>query len=444
MISRGRKTLYLGTMLLVLCLFVECLSLAAYGVATGRLLSFAEAEAERQRVREGDEAGLVENADRGPVSPWHVLHPYLGFVTQPTGFKGGSNGYGFMGKPPPFRIGQRGDGSNSPSRTAVVAIFGGSVASLLPVALDHLIGTELEGKSCFKGRKVRVINLALPGVKQPQQLMTLEYFLSVGAVIDVVITLDGFNEVVLPIAENKKHGVFPFYPRNWKFFVAGLKDVRLMREIGEVEFWRSQRKQLATVFSGFPLRYSATANTLWFYVDRALGSSISLKMVDLTLSQIEEGSDAGGYIVHGPGRRYKSERENYDDLVAVWSRSMELMHEASSAAGIASFHFLQPNQRVPGSKIFAEGEREIAIPERHGYDQPTRKGYPLLIEEGKRMRTLGFPFDDLTMVFKDVAEPLYIDGCCHVNARGSELMIREMARIIHKRFEQGQPCPAFD
>jgi hypothetical protein len=48
------------------------------------------------------------------------------------------------------------------------------------------------------------------------------------------------------------------------------------------------------------------------------------------------------------------------------------------------------------------------------------------------------------MVFKDVAEPLYIDGCCHVNARGNELMIREMARIIHERFEQGQPCPAFD
>ena len=431
-------------MLLLLCLFVEGLSVIIFGLGTGRMLSFAEVEADRERVRSEQPPELIEQPDHGPIPGWQVVHPYLGFVRRPAGFAGGVNGYGFLGDAPPFRVGRRDRGASSPQRPAVVAVVGGSVAAIMALDLGSKIARELEGRSCFKDREVQVVNLALPGVKQPQQLLTLEYFLSVGAVIDVLISLDGFNEVALPIAENQAQGVYPFYPRNWKFQIAGLKDIALMRQIGEVEFWRNTRKQLATAFSAAPLRYSATGNTLWLYTDRMLDSHISLKMVDLSLSEGGEGQKAKGYMARGPRRRYESDEENYDDVVAVWSRSTQLMYEASRAAGIAPFHFLQPNQRVAGSKPFAPGEREIALPRRQAYDKPARVGYPKLIAEAKRMRAEGIPINDLTMVFADVQESLYTDGCCHVNDRGSELMILEITRIIHERFEQGEPCPRFE
>ena len=58
-------------------------------------------------------------------------------------------------------------------------------------------------------------------------------------------------------------------------------------------------------------------------------------------------------------------------------------------------------------------------------------------------RAAGLPFDDLTMIFADVAETIYIDGCCHVNPVGSRLLAREIARIIRDRFAAGEPCPSF-
>jgi hypothetical protein len=296
---------------------------------------------------------------------------------------------------------------------------------------------------CFAERTIDVVNLALPGVKQPQQLMTLNYFLSVGAVIDVLISLDGFNEVVLPIVENHAQGVNPFYPRNWKFQTAGLEDVSLMRRVGEIEFWRELRRQVAVSFSRAPLRYSASANLLWLWVDRAIDRTATMKMVDLTLAQGRGGSKPAGYFKRGPTRNYASQEARARDLVAVWERAIHLMHGTSRAAGIASFHFLQPNQRVPGSKVFAPGEREVALPQRHAYDGPARKGYPGLIAAGDRMRAAGIPFDDLTMVFADVSETVYTDGCCHVNRRGSRRLVLEIARIIRDRFADGEPCPSF-
>jgi hypothetical protein len=325
----------------------------------------------------------------------------------------------------------------------VVAVVGGSVAQRMVDVSARLLERELAKSACFAGRAVEVVNLALPGVKQPQQLLTLDYFLSVGAVIDVLISLDGFNEVVLPIAENEAQGVFPFYPRNWKFHVAGLQETALMVRVGEVEFWRSLRKSMAAVFSGFPLRYSPSANTLWVVLDHLAGRSISLKLLDLTLAQARVGPNSDSYLKRGPTREYASKEAQVEDLVGVWERSTELMHGSSRAAGIASFHFLQPNQRVEGSKVFAPGERAVALPERHGYDASTRQGYPGLIAGAERMRAKGIPFDDLTMVFADIAETIYIDGCCHVNTRGSRLMTLEIARIIRERFAAGEPCPEF-
>ncbi|MBW2295402.1 MAG: hypothetical protein JRG94_24305 [Deltaproteobacteria bacterium] len=444
MISKRRKAIYFGLTLLILYGLVEAISLAGYALSTGHWLSLAEADAERERVRAGEPPLALEGNDRGPLPQWQVLHPYLGFVLHPSKREGGSNDYGFVGKLPPFRTASSEALPSREDHRAVVAVVGGSLAQRMVDEMAEQLGSALAESACFAGRTVEVVNLALPGVKQPQQLMTLNYFLSVGAVIDVLISLDGFNEVVLPIVENDAQGVYPFYPRNWKFQTAGLEDVSLMRRVGEVEFWRELRKDVAVTFSLVPLRYSASANLLWSLVDRAIDRNAKMKMVDLTLAQGQGGSKRPGYLKRGPTRNYSSEEAHTRDLIAVWERAIRLMHGTSRTAGIASFHFLQPNQRVPESKIFAPGEREVALPKRHAYDAPARRGYPGLIAAGKRMHAEGIPFDDLTMVFAEVSEPVYTDGCCHVNRLGSQKLVLEIARIVRDRFDAGEPCPSFE
>jgi len=42
----------------------------------------------------------------------------------------------------------------------------------------------------------------MPGFKQPQQLQVLTYFLSVGQEFDMVVNIDGFNDVVWALNNN--------------------------------------------------------------------------------------------------------------------------------------------------------------------------------------------------------------------------------------------------
>ena len=60
-----------------------------------------------------------------------------------------------------------------------------------------------------------VVTLGIAGYKKTQQLLALAYFLSLGAEYDLIINLDGYNDIVLPITDNYSFGVNPFFPRAW-------------------------------------------------------------------------------------------------------------------------------------------------------------------------------------------------------------------------------------
>jgi hypothetical protein len=85
--------------------------------------------------------------------------------------------------------------------------------------------------------------------------------------------------------------------------------------------------------------------------------------------------------------------------------------------GARFLHVLQPNQYA-GSKPMDEAERAIAVAEGHPYAVPTRKGHPFL-----RAACAGRPgCYDMTDLFADVSEPLYVDQCCHFNERGNAIL----------------------
>src|SRR5262249_60948064 len=104
----------------------------------------------------------------------------------------------------------------------IVAVVGGSVAHLfaeqgLPRLIERL--SELDA---YRGRTFVPLNLAVGGYKQPQAFMAIAYLLALGAEFDVVINLDGFNDVTMHPAENASHGVPMEYPRRWDQRVEGV------------------------------------------------------------------------------------------------------------------------------------------------------------------------------------------------------------------------------
>ncbi len=110
------------------------------------------------------------------------------------------------------------------------------------------------------------------------------------------------------------------------------------------------------------------------------------------------------------------------------------MANLCEANGIPYFHFLQPNQYVPNSKVLTTEESRIAIQE-GAYKNIVREGYPLLIENGRRLSEEGMDFIDMTQVFNDVAESIYIDNCCHVNDEGDAIMAAFIGKTIVRELE---------
>ncbi len=123
------------------------------------------------------------------------------------------------------------------------------------------------------------------------------------------------------------------------------------------------------------------------------------------------------------------------ELAALWHDASLQLARLCAANGVQYFHFLQPNQYLPGSKQLSEEELRTAFLGGHAYGRWVPLGYPLLREEGSALVAAGVKFHDLTDVFADVTETIYVDDCCHVNERGNELMAREMARFVLSQAE---------
>jgi hypothetical protein len=106
------------------------------------------------------------------------------------------------------------------------------------------------------------------------------------------------------------------------------------------------------------------------------------------------------------------------------------MHRLCAANGIRYVHVLQPNQYVPGSKVFHPDEERREVTGRPRWGRFVKMGWPDLQAEGKALRQQGVEFVDLTMLFAEVEEPIYRDDCCHLNARGHEILGQALAEAV--------------
>ncbi len=117
------------------------------------------------------------------------------------------------------------------------------------------------------------------------------------------------------------------------------------------------------------------------------------------------------------------------DLAAIWRDSSLQLARLAAANDIDYFHFLQPNQYA-GGKVFTEEELERAIHPNPVYRFGVRHGYPRLAAAGASLREQGVEFTDLTQIFADERETVWVDRCCHLNRRGQRALARAVARAI--------------
>ena len=308
----------------------------------------------------------------------------------------------------------------------VVVSQGGSVAAGFQGKGLGILLKSLEDSGATGGRNVRVFGLSVPGYKQPQQLTQLAYLLSQGCHPDLVLNLDGLNELRIG-SGNLGSGLEPSFPSqgHWGSLLAAqeadsteldglLRVHQAQQKVWELGNRLLERGDCASALTGtLALSRMARSQDKW--------ARAQAELIDSRTQRLKSAGAVG----------YKANPEGRDavlEAVACWKRSSLAMHQLCEARGIRYVHVLQPTLHDEGSKVMTEEERRVGIDE-EGLHPAVVRGYPLLREALAELREAGVEALDACDTFKEVPQTIYIDSC-HVTQEGNWILAGNIARMM--------------
>jgi len=364
-----------------------------------------------------------------------AVHPYLGYAFDPA--KGEAkwvNPYGFIDKP------NRHTSGSDQGDEFVVGVFGGSVANQFYWQGRYSFMEELRKIPELKDRTFTFVSGAVGGYKQPQQLMTLAYLQTLGKSFDLIIVLDGFNEIGVSLAEDFERDVFVLYPRLWDSFLRAPDHAR-NRLLGRVQLlgdWKDSVSGWGT--HGLPA-YSPLLASVRELAIRLLNQWQTDAQQDLDAS--DSGGSQRSFQQHGPPNEANTPDAAYQFIAQAWARASAQMRAMAAQTGASYIHFLQPNQYFPESKVLSDEERRKAYLPDHRYGKHVPGGYAALLQQASYLKDQGVTFHDLSMIFVDNSETLYEDTCCHFNGNGLALLGKAMGvRTREMLLAQASSLPA--
>ncbi|MEM7202130.1 MAG: hypothetical protein AAF628_17815 [Planctomycetota bacterium] len=408
-LSGRKKAAFAATLAVLMLLCIELLAQGGFYATYG----FRYRPGRLSRLSRAINA-IPSELHNDAVAADNIVHPYVGYVRDVPPDQQHLHGFWTLADElPRHRV---------PGAVNVL-VTGGSVALEVGygVPLTHVF-REVLCERRRGGVAVRVFTAALGGMKQPQQLMILNWLATQGAVFDVVVNLDGFNDVVLPVFENAPAGVHPAFPRGW---AAQLRKVGAGREVGELAFLRRAQMELVQAAQGGALASSALLGL--YYAHAVVGYERRIATLGAKLMAGELAFQA-----KGPPLSTTDRDVLLAESVDVWARGSRLMGAVAAGLQAEYFHFLQPNQYVRGSKPLSAEERRLYYTPRDDetYGPTAVAGYPLLIARGAKLLADGVKFVDATPLFADDQQTLYRDTCCHFNREGNVKLARFVVEYL--------------
>ncbi len=298
----------------------------------------------------------------------------------------------------------------------MIAILGGSVAEYFgnyvkdrPEYFEQLRSAI----PAIGARRIRTVNLALGGYKQPQQFFLASYVLED---VDMMINIDGFNEMAV-------EDLYPTYPTDFP-----AATLRLFNRDDSVNINRLMGRSLLFVYRAMhslPIKLPVLARSnlyflLWQGVHPQLNSGIE------ALEQRYLRTIGVAAAVGQPPTAMAS----WQRKIKIWKKYTRLQHQVAQAAGVPAYFFLQPNQYLKGSKPLSAQERAIVInPE---IAEPRDAQMTLLREAALQMRAERLPVFDLTQIYRTTEARVYRDACCHLLDLGNQIMGEQIIATIEQ------------
>ena len=396
--SRRLALVAVNVVVFVVC--AELLALVVYYEQTGRLFYTY-----RKTLP------VIEETARGALTG-DALHPYFGPIHRP-GVRQETNNVGF-GSPRRYPF------SRTDQRQFLVGIFGGSVGRQFCDRGAPRMIAALQTSAPFAGRDVVPLCFAHEGYKQPQQLLVLTYFLSIGQELDLAINIDGFNEVALGTYNNDR-GRDISMP-------SPIHLDPLINLIDRSTMTPAMIESLAAI-NRYKLRLNDLARRIGendvaavdFVLERLFERTLSQYQAELArFAALPPNPSDASLVLVTPAVRPRDASRLYDDIAAEWAAASRLMHELLSARSVPYVHVLQPNQYFTRRR-FDDAEASVALNDATPFKPPVERGYPVLQRAGEDLRARE-RFFDATGIFDNEPSPVYSDDCCHYTQRGNDLL----------------------
>ncbi|GHA08677.1 hypothetical protein GCM10008090_18180 [Arenicella chitinivorans] len=429
-----KKALFSSILILFTYALFEITALVAYKIKFGEYNLHALQLAKQDAIEAKDQSTVFvpEAAVENGVIQTPILHPYVGFSVDGKRIDPNCQSADIMDCATRIRVDTDRSFAKRSDKVAVIGILGGSFADGTARGgskkyFDHV----MQYIPAFKDKEVVVYNMAMGAYKQPQQLMQLSYYLALGAEFDVVINLDGFNELAATYYGWRDSGLHPAFPKSWNHRVSSSISREGMLAYGKKFQLLESRSGLAEFASGFPTRWSPMINFFWRIMDPGYVNRIVAVDAQIdALSRVPEDQRDFAYEALGPDMTLNTPDEMANYAADLWLNSSLAMRDLAEGNGARYYHFLQPNQYIEGAKPLNPEERKIAILDYGGYGNAYKQLFPALLERVTSLKDRGVHFYDLTYMFSDIPDTLYIDNCCHLNPKGYDMVARKLMTTI--------------
>ena len=423
----SRRTL--GIIAINLLLFgalAELFGLAAYYVDHGTL--FYGPRPSYERIQETDEGRLTGDA----------LHPYFG-PTHAPGFAFNipaalrepnaqltprlTNNFGFI-SPHNYPF------AKTSARQYVIGLFGGSVGVwFCQLGADRLI-SQLRQNPFFRNRELVPLCFSHEGYKQPQHLLALAYFLSIGQGFDLVVNIDGLNEVALGEL-NHQHGLDVSMPsfQHMDPLINVLDRSTLtpekLRSLAAIEEYKEQLNSLATRLAD---NHLAAVN---FVLERLYERTLNdYHREQGRFANLPSNPRATSVVRVTPEVAPREGAALFEAIAQQWVRASLQMNEMLASLNVPYFHFLQPNQYYT-TRRFSPEEARVAKDDASPFKRSVEQGYPVLTgPTGAGSLKAKVRFFDATHAFDTEPSAVYMDNCCHYTLAGNHRLADFIAASI--------------
>ena len=369
---------------------------------------------------EGEEAPRAKKA----LSEFQI-HPYRGWALRPgtqSRQLGRANVFGFYSDHDDYR--------QVTDDHFVVGIFGGSVANDLDRWGGEVLRQTLVDRGVATPETLRVLNFGGGAYKQPQQLLTLGEMATHGIPFDVVVNVDGFNEVAIGTG-NASLGRHPILPSHGIFTsildastdIPSREQLLAMAEIERLKEHRASLRERALRGWG---RLAIVRSILGIQSAEAQRQTTDLELQLRTLSG--QRVESALVELHSPCLGKPGGCRAL--VVDQWVRASVAMKHLAEGLGAHYVQFLQPNQYFEGSKVLTREEQDLFFGRKHPWRVGVEKGYPLLLARVGDLEAEGVAFHDLTDLFAEEKGTIYRDSCCHYNERGNALLARRVGEVV--------------